>query len=227
MSRWSEELREACVRAALEAYEDGGIRGLCAEGRFELAIEAIRALDLDAIGAPGEVSGAVAADPRVRRLGPDDASALLPLRLRALREHPRAFLSSEEEDAALGVEGFAARLASTDRALTLGGYAGGALVAMAGVAKGAHEKARHRAVLWGVYVAPEHRRSGLGRAIVGRAIEEARALGVEALCLSVDAQNAPALALYRALGFTPWGVERDAFRADGAPVDEVHMTLAL
>lgn len=224
MSGWTDELREACVRAAIAAYEDGGMRGLCAEGRFELAIEAIRALELDPV-VPR--AARTTPDPRVRRLGPDDASALLPLRLRALREHPRAFLSSEEEDAALGVEGFAARLSRSDRALTLGGYAGGALVAMAGVAKGAHEKARHRAVLWGVYVAPEHRRSGLGRAIVGRAIEEARAMGVEALILSVDAQNAPALALYRALGFTAWGVERDAFRADGEPVDEVHMTLAL
>ncbi len=224
MSRWSEELREACVRAALEAYEDGGIRGLCAEGRFELAMDAIRALELDPV-VPR--AARTTPDPRVRRLGPDDASALFAVRLRALREHPRAFLSSEEEDTALGVEGFAARLASTDRALTLGGYAVGALVAMAGVARATHVKARHRAVLWGVYVAPEHRRSGLGRAIVLGAIEEARGMGIEALTLSVDAQNTPALALYRSLGFAAWGVERDAFRAESEPVDEVHMVLPL
>ncbi len=49
--RESERMREACVRAAIEAYEDAGIRGLCAEGRFELAVQAMRALD------PREVVG--------------------------------------------------------------------------------------------------------------------------------------------------------------------------
>jgi DNA-binding transcriptional MocR family regulator len=38
-------IRNACVAAALEAWEDAGMRGLCAEGRWEVAIGAIRALD--------------------------------------------------------------------------------------------------------------------------------------------------------------------------------------
>jgi len=42
----AEAVRAACVAAAEQAYEDGGIRGLCAEGRWELAIGALRALDL-------------------------------------------------------------------------------------------------------------------------------------------------------------------------------------
>src|SRR5690606_27381584 len=128
-----------------------------------------------------------------------------------------------------GAEGFAERLrAPADRAVTLGAHVDGALAAMAGVARLGHAKERHRAVLWGVYVAPEHRGAGLGRAIVARAIEEARSMGgVEALSLSVDAKNAPARALYDALGFVAWGTERDAFRAGGVPVDEVRMTLSL
>ncbi|WP_406694742.1 hypothetical protein V5E97_27185 [Singulisphaera sp. Ch08] len=42
----AEDVRSACIRAALEAYEDGGFRGLCAEGRWEYALEAIRSLAL-------------------------------------------------------------------------------------------------------------------------------------------------------------------------------------
>ena len=42
----AEGVRSACLRAALEAYEDGGLRGLCAEGRWEYALEAIRSLAL-------------------------------------------------------------------------------------------------------------------------------------------------------------------------------------
>ncbi len=42
-------VREACVRAALEAYEHAGLGGLCAEGRWELAVDAMRSLDLDGV----------------------------------------------------------------------------------------------------------------------------------------------------------------------------------
>jgi hypothetical protein len=42
----AERIRDACVRAALAAHEDAGISGLCMEGRWEIAVQAIRTLDL-------------------------------------------------------------------------------------------------------------------------------------------------------------------------------------
>lgn len=45
----AEVVREACMRAALEAYESAGISGLCTEGRWELAVQAIRILDLESV----------------------------------------------------------------------------------------------------------------------------------------------------------------------------------
>jgi DNA-binding transcriptional MocR family regulator len=42
-------IRDACVETAIDAWEDAGMRGLCAEGRWEVAIGAIRSLDPDAI----------------------------------------------------------------------------------------------------------------------------------------------------------------------------------
>ncbi len=44
----AEAARRACVEAALAAYEDAQIRGLCREGAWEVAIEAIRTLDVTA-----------------------------------------------------------------------------------------------------------------------------------------------------------------------------------
>ncbi|AGA27854.1 hypothetical protein [Singulisphaera acidiphila] len=55
--RLAEEIRSACLRAALEAYEDGGLRGLCAEGRWEYALEAIRSLALVPLLKPDEPEG--------------------------------------------------------------------------------------------------------------------------------------------------------------------------
>lgn len=43
----AESVRAACLEAAARAYEEGGMSGLCAEGRFDLALDAIRALDVE------------------------------------------------------------------------------------------------------------------------------------------------------------------------------------
>jgi hypothetical protein len=45
----AETVRDRCVEAALRAYEEAGISGLCAEGRWELAVQAMRCLDVDAV----------------------------------------------------------------------------------------------------------------------------------------------------------------------------------
>lgn len=50
----AEAVRQACVEAALDAYEDAQIRGLCREGAWEVAIEAVRTLDVAALIAVAE-----------------------------------------------------------------------------------------------------------------------------------------------------------------------------
>lgn len=45
----AEAVREACLRAAMEAYEDAGISGLCREGRWELALQRMQNLDLQLV----------------------------------------------------------------------------------------------------------------------------------------------------------------------------------
>jgi hypothetical protein len=42
----AEAVREACISSAMEAYEDAGISGLCREGRWELALQEMRSLNL-------------------------------------------------------------------------------------------------------------------------------------------------------------------------------------
>lgn len=49
--RLAETVRAACIKAALEAYEEGGVLGLCADGRWEYAISALRQLDVTAVAA--------------------------------------------------------------------------------------------------------------------------------------------------------------------------------
>ncbi|MEJ2060834.1 MAG: acetyltransferase [Gammaproteobacteria bacterium] len=45
----ADAVRKACLEAALESYEQAGMSGLCEEGRWECAADAIRSLDLGAV----------------------------------------------------------------------------------------------------------------------------------------------------------------------------------
>jgi hypothetical protein len=45
-----EAVRQACMAAALQAYEEAGLSGLCQEGRWEYAMDAMRRLNLRPVG---------------------------------------------------------------------------------------------------------------------------------------------------------------------------------
>ncbi|MGO1247246.1 MAG: hypothetical protein ACTHY5_00640 [Oceanisphaera sp.] len=50
-SSWvlAKQVQQACLQTALAAYEEGGLLGLCQQGRFELAMDAIAALDVTSL----------------------------------------------------------------------------------------------------------------------------------------------------------------------------------
>ena len=42
----AEAVRQACITAALQAYDEAGVSGLCHEGRWAYAVDAMRGLPL-------------------------------------------------------------------------------------------------------------------------------------------------------------------------------------
>jgi ribosomal protein S18 acetylase RimI-like enzyme len=165
----------------------------------------------------------------IRMLGPADAAAFKSLRLRGLRESPEAFGSTYEEEADRPIEEAGERLArGPDDAVYGAVDDDGALVGVAGLHRPGNRKGRHRAGIWGMYVAPEARGHGLGRALLQALADHARTLdGVHRLELGVTTTNTPARELYRAFGFVTYGIQPDAYRADGVSWDSELMTLAL
>jgi ribosomal protein S18 acetylase RimI-like enzyme len=76
-----------------------------------------------------------------------------------------------------------------------------------------------------IAVAPEMQRLGLGESLFQALAAELKAADVNELVLEVRASNQPALAFYRALGFTKTGL-RPGYYAD--PIeDAVFMSLPL
>ena len=101
--------------------------------------------------------------------------------------------------------------------------AGGALlgywVALAGVGE------LH---LLNLTVVPAQQRRGLGRALLARVVERARALGMASVWLEVRPSNAPALALYERCGMRLAGRRRGYYpAAGGAREDALVMKLGL
>jgi len=169
----------------------------------------------------------------IRALTAADAAAFKALRLRGLEESPMAFGSTYAEEAEMPLAEVGARLEGAGTAgpqVVLGAHeaSGDRLVGVAGCLVEPRAKRRHKAVLWGMYVAPEARGRGVGRALVDAAVAWARGQpGVEQVVLTVAVPNDAARALYRACGFAPSGMERAAMRQDGEDVDVEHMMLRL
>lgn len=164
-----------------------------------------------------------AASPAIRLLTPADAERYRAIRLEALANHPEAFTSTLERERQKPLAWFEERLATSD---VFGAFIAGELVGTAGFRREDGAKTAHRAVLWGMYVRPQARKSGMGRLLVD-AVAAHAASRVEQLHLVVVSENLPALRLYKAAGFAEYGRGVKALKQDGRYSDEIMMALFL
>ena len=160
----------------------------------------------------------------LRRLDGSDAAAYRELRLEGLRSHPEAFGVSWEDEASKPTEWFAERLKGN---AVFGGWLDSlTLVGVAGLKVPEAAKLRHKGILWGMYVMPEARGSGLAPTLIARVVEHATD-AVEEIQLTVAASNLAAVRLYARAGFVQYGLDRRALKIGDQYFDEMLMTLPL
>jgi ribosomal protein S18 acetylase RimI-like enzyme len=165
--------------------------------------------------------------PEIRVLSDADAEEFWAVRLRALREEPRSFGSSYEESVLTPQADIAKRMSGADGSFILGAFAPH-LVGTVGCRRRSGIKTRHKAVIWGMYVTPEHRGTHLGRGLLTAAIARASAMEeLTYLMLQVVTTNQAARGLYLSLGFRSYGVEKNALHVEGKFFDEDLMQLDL
>jgi ribosomal protein S18 acetylase RimI-like enzyme len=181
--------------------------------------------------------------PAVIRLRPSDAERYARLRLRMLTLAPWAFGATPEDDEALDIARLAAMMAQEhhatfaieaarsldpDRQTERGSADHPVLMASASLTRAKGPKFAHRARIGGVFVEPECRGRGFGKALMHALIAHARCWpGLAFLDLSVSANSPEAQRLYESAGFAVWGREPEVTQHDGRRYDEIHMPLRL
>jgi putative acetyltransferase len=88
-----------------------------------------------------------------------------------------------------------------------------------------HGESRAHVGILGIALVPAARHRGLGAALMRAAISAAWQKGFTRVELTVRVDNANAKALYERMGFSVEGLNRQAFRVDGAYYDSYSMGL--
>ena len=75
----TDNLRDLLLRTLTDAYEDAGLRGLCAEGRWEAAVAAVQSLPLDLnVQSRAAASSPLPDPPTIMHWKPDNYSQVSP-----------------------------------------------------------------------------------------------------------------------------------------------------
>lgn len=98
----------------------------------------------------------------------------------------------------------------------------GRLAGLLNIDRGRWPKNEHVAEL-GMACHPGTRRLGIGTALLRRAIDWARSVGIRKVTLEVFSSNTGAIALYQGMGFEEEARRRDEFLVEGRFVDGVLM----
>ena len=168
----------------------------------------------------------------IRQAVASDFTAWWALRLRALHDHPDAFGSAYADAAATPLADAEHRFTGTsiagENGLFIALDTNGVLVGTTGVYRESGPKSRHRAGIWGVYVAPEARGHALGARLLDATIAYIRTLAdVRQIELAVASHNTAAIRVYQQAGFQMFGRHPRALLLDNQAIDEDLMVLML
>ncbi|QCR31036.1 GNAT family N-acetyltransferase [Lysinibacillus sp. SGAir0095] len=165
----------------------------------------------------------------IRILNEADAQIYQSLRLRGLQTDPESFGSTYEREVNFPIEAVEERIRQGEDRFVLGAFnEEGSLVGVVRFMRATDRKSRHKGDIYGMYVAPEVRGQGVGKALMMESITRAKDFdGVEQIHLQVVSKNKSAKKLYQSLGFETYGVEPRGLKEGDEYFDEDLMVLFL
>ena len=158
-----------------------------------------------------------------------DAQQYRELMLQAFELASDAFVSTAAEKQAEPDSYWVKRIADPKGAgVALGAFEGQALIGTVALEFSEKPKTSHKATVVSMYVTPQARRVGAGRALLAAAIEYAKVReGTLLLTLTATEGNIHAIELYTRAGFECFGVEPMAIHTPAGYKAKVHMWLLL
>ena len=158
-------------------------------------------------------------DPVVRRVQPSEVDRFLSFRSEGLRSDEASFRVTAEDDRALAVESWYQRL---EKDYVVAVECGEQWLGIGGFSRFAGSKLQHKGLIWGMYVTPEARGTGVANLVILSLIEHG-CLKVRQLQLTVLNDNMRARTFYERHGFKVYATEKDAIFLAGQFADEALM----
>ena len=165
-------------------------------------------------------------DITVRALGEDEWEQYRSVRLSALEESPEAFVATAEEERAFDEDLWRTRMRRSQRLIA---EQEGAAVGVASVGQARQEGEKENAKvaeLFGLWVAPAARGTGVATQLVQAGADAARKQGRSHLAYWVGADNGRAVAFASGFGFRPTDSRRP-MRVKGSDDDEDEVAMVL
>ncbi|RKG30341.1 GNAT family N-acetyltransferase [Acinetobacter tianfuensis] len=162
-------------------------------------------------------------DFEIKILDANDAADFRSIRLSALAKAPAMFGSSYALEAAKPLSFFESCLAN---AKVFAAFQGQKIIGLAVFSQEQSTKLSHKAQLSSVFVEPEYQQQGVAGQLLQAVINYSK-MHVEQILLTVAADNAPAVHLYKNFGFQLYGIEAKALKDTDRYIDEILMKLFL
>ena len=163
---------------------------------------------------------------RVRVAEPGDAERLVELAREVGAEKEGWLITSGEWRSPSAERRYLKAIRKHPDAAVFVAESNGGIVGRLSISRDAHPASEHVADL-GLMVSREHRRQGIGLALMEAAEEWAREAGVRKLELHVFPHNLPAIRLYEKLGYEREGIRRGHYRRGDVLIDAILMAKAL
>jgi ribosomal protein S18 acetylase RimI-like enzyme len=155
----------------------------------------------------------------VKILERDNLEAFYKLRMKAITEEPNFFGADISRWRTLSLEEVEATISTPEGSFALGAF-DRELCGFLCFSVKSPECCSHKGILWGMYVSPHHRGSGIGSLLLKELKAICKSRGILSVNLIVFGNNQAAISLYLKNGFSQFGVERQASKIGDNFVDE-------